>query len=143
MVFHNFKRITEFEKLNDKFYIKQGDSYRQDEFLDEIVLGIVTEKGLVVVVGCSHVGIINILETITRKTDLPIYAVIGGTHLIEADQSRMEQTITSFRDMNIKRIAVSHCTGEEGVQSIKDNFPEQFIFNNTGNVINLGAYNIN
>lgn len=146
MVLHNFIRDTEFEKLNDKFFISgregymgtppnQGDSYLQDEFLDEVALGIATEKGLVVIVGCSHVGIVNILQTIRKRIDMPIYAVIGGTHLIEADESRIENTISFFQDMNIELVAVSHCTGEKGVRLIKENLLDKFVFNNTGNVI--------
>ena len=94
-----------------------------------------TGKGLVVIVGCSHVGIVNILSSIYEKTGIPIYAVIGGTHLIEADELRMQKTIDAFRAMNIKFIAVSHCTGEEGIKRIQQEFSDEFIYNNTGNVI--------
>jgi 7,8-dihydropterin-6-yl-methyl-4-(beta-D-ribofuranosyl)aminobenzene 5'-phosphate synthase len=149
MVFHNFERRTDYEKLSDKFFV--GDCraiiecstlnksvYVRDEFSDEIVLGINTDEGLVVIVGCSHVGIVNILRTIIKRIDKPIYAVIGGTHLIDADDFRMQQTISSFIKMNIRYIAVSHCTGEQGIKAIMEIFKEQFIYNNTGKVIILG-----
>jgi 7,8-dihydropterin-6-yl-methyl-4-(beta-D-ribofuranosyl)aminobenzene 5'-phosphate synthase len=137
LVFHNFDRDTAFEELNSKFYIKQGDSYLQDKFQDEIALGILTEKGLIAVVGCSHVGIVNILSTMTKRTNLPIYGVIGGTHLVDANEDRMNQTITSFKNMGLDFIAVSHCTGEEGIKLMKESFREKFIFNNTGNIIKI------
>ncbi len=135
MLFHHFLRKNDFEKRNEKFYFMENNLSMHDDFDDEIVLGIVTDKGLVVIVGCSHVGIVNILGSISEKTGMPIYAVIGGTHLVEADEMRMQKTIDAFRAMNIKFIAVSHCTGEEGIKRIQQEFSDEFIYNNTGNVI--------
>lgn len=60
ILFSNFERNTDFEVLNKKFYIKQNDEYMIDDFSDEIVLTVKTEKGLVVILGCSHVGVVNI-----------------------------------------------------------------------------------
>ena len=135
MVFHNFSRTTNFEKRNQKFYITENNVSTHDDFDDEIVLGIATAKGLVVIVGCSHVGIINILGSISKKIGMQIYAVIGGTHLVEADETRIQKTLDAFGAMNIKYIAVSHCTGEEAIKRIQQEFSDGFIYNNTGNVI--------
>ena len=135
MLFHHFLRKNDFEKKNENFYIMENNLSMHDDFDDEIVLGITTGKGLVVIVGCSHVGIVNILGSISEKTGMPIYAVIGGTHLVEADEMRIQKTICAFRAMNIKFIAVSHCTGEEGIKRIQQEFIDEFIYNNTGNVI--------
>ena len=100
-------------------------------------MGIITEKGLVVIVGCSHVGIVNILKTISKRVNIPICAVIGGTHLIEADEFRMQKTMDAFKEMKIQLIAVSHCTGEEGIRLISEELKEQFLYNNTGKVIEI------
>lgn len=137
IIFHNFQRITDFENLNNKFFTKQGKDYIQDDFSDEVALGIITEKGLVVIVGCSHVGIVNIVQTISKRMNIPIFAIIGGTHLIEADKERMEKTISSFQEMKIQLIAVSHCTGDRAIKYIKQELQERFMFNNTGNVMEL------
>ena len=137
MLFHNFRRSNEFEKLNEKFFIDQGGSRLTDDFSDEISLGIVTDKGLVVVVGCSHVGVLNILETIKERTGLPIYAVLGGTHLVDADADRIAKTMAAFRKLGISRVAVSHCTGSEGIAAMRQEFKGNFIYNNTGNVFTI------
>ena len=126
IVFHHFSRYTDYEKRNSRFYIKENAEYIPDNFDDEISLGIITEKGLVVIVGCSHVGIVNILKTISKRVNIPIYAVIGGTHLIEADEFRMQKTMDAFKEMKIQLIAVSHCTGEEGIRLISEELKEQF-----------------
>ncbi|MGB8453675.1 MAG: MBL fold metallo-hydrolase [Anaerocolumna sp.] len=135
IVFHHFQKRNDFEKQNSKFLIKENSSYVTDGFDDEIAIGIVTKKGLAVVVGCSHVGLINILNSITERINIPIYAVIGGTHLIEAEKIRIQETINSLKNMKIQLIAVSHCTGDEGISDICKEFKEKFIYNNTGNVI--------
>jgi 7,8-dihydropterin-6-yl-methyl-4-(beta-D-ribofuranosyl)aminobenzene 5'-phosphate synthase len=137
IVFHHFSRYTDYEKRNSRFYIKETAEFIPDSFNDEISLGIITDKGLVVIVGCSHVGIINILKTISKRVNIPIYAVIGGTHLIEADDFRMHKTMDAFKEMKIQLIAVSHCTGEQGVRLISEELKEQFIYNNTGKVIEI------
>lgn len=137
IVFHHFKQSNDFEKRNSKFFFKENSTYLPDEFDDEISIGILTKKGLVVIVGCSHVGVVNILTTISERVSSPIYAVIGGTHLVEGDAERIQKTIDSLKNMNIQLVAVSHCTGEEGIRSISHEFKEKFLYNNTGKVIEI------
>jgi len=130
-----FVRVTEYEEINPKFFIKAEDSYEQDLFADEIALGILTEQGLVLIVGCSHVGIVNILEQVNRTLNVPVAAVLGGTHLVEADAERLAKTVEALRRHGVKTIAVSHCTGEEGMELLKKEFPQGFVLNNTGNIM--------
>lgn len=137
MLFHNFSYKNDFEKRNPSFFIKQDEKYVPDYFYDEVVLGIRTDKGMVVVAGCSHVGIINILTEISARTGLPVYMVAGGTHLMAADDERIDKTIEALRKFNIRRMAVSHCTGEKGIERLKAEYGERFIYNNTGNVIKV------
>lgn len=139
MVFSNFKSSNDFELLNPKFRIKHNEKYVEDNFSDEIALAVKVDKGLVVIVGCSHVGIVNILETIIKRTGMPIYGVVGGTHLVEADNLRLNKTINFFKENDIKVLRMSHCTGEEAVERIKLEFGERLKYNNTGNAINFGS----
>lgn len=137
MIFSNFKRNNDFELINKKFKIKQDENYIIDNFLDEIVLVVKTNKGLIVILGCSHVGVVNILETIVKRTGMLIYGIVGGTHLIEADEERLTRTIKYFKEKEIQFIAVSHCTGENAITEFKSIFKEKFLYNNTGNVIEV------
>lgn len=135
VLFKNFTRITEYESVNPKFFVKTEAGYEQDLFSDEIALGILTEGGLVLVVGCSHVGIVNILEHVKRTLHLPVAAVLGGTHLVEADEGRLRKTAEALKAHGVKQIAVSHCTGEAGMELLKKEFRSEFILNNTGNIM--------
>lgn len=136
-VFHNFRNHNDFEQRNPKFFVKTDEGYLPDDFIDEISLGIITKKGLVVVVGCSHVGIVNIIKTIIERTQMPIYAVVGGTHMVDADEERIKKTIETFQEMKIQMVAVSHCTGEKEILKIQEIMKEQFVHNNTGHVIQI------
>lgn len=138
VLFKNFAGVTEFEKVNPKFFIRQKTGYEPDLFVDEISLGICSDAGLILIAGCSHVGIVNILEHVKKELGIPVAAVLGGTHLVEADEERLKQTVQAFRNHGVTTIAVSHCTGEEGIRLLMENFPEGFLLNNTGRVINVG-----
>ena len=70
------------------------------------------KEGLVVLSGCAHNGIMNILETI--KKHFPgenIVAVFGGTHLVPYNPQRVEETVKYFNGSGIKYAGVCHCTG--------------------------------
>lgn len=137
MIFTNFKRTNDFEEVNKNFKIKLGEKYVQDYFTDEIVLAVKTYRGLVIIVGCSHVGIVNILETIIKRTGIKIYGIIGGTHLVEADNLRLNNTIKFLKEKDVQILGMSHCTGEKAIKEIKEQFEEKFLYNNTGNIIKI------
>lgn len=133
LLFKNFPAVSGFEHRNEKFVLPDGDAYIVDSFGEEIALGLRTSKGLVLIVGCSHVGICNILQVVSSRVEEPIYAVLGGTHLMEADEERLGKTMEVFRKFGVHCVAVSHCTGEQGIALAKETFGERFVLNNTGN----------
>ena len=141
-VFHHFARRNDLETISPKMVYQQVNEAREktyvpDDFQDEIVLGIETSAGLVVIAGCSHAGILNILQDISAQTGRKICAVIGGTHLVDGTPERIRRTAEELKKMNIQKMAVSHCTGTAGEEKLKEVFGKDFIRNNTGNVIKL------
>ncbi len=135
-IYKNFEQVYEYEKLNEKFILDDKE-HSVDLFRDEIALGIHTEKGMIVIVGCSHIGVSNILATIQKRSKDKIYTVIGGTHLIGATTERIDQTIKTFQELGVEQVAVSHCTGEEGIAALKKEYQQKFIQNNTGNILSF------
>lgn len=108
----------------------------QDEVEDEIGLGIVTEKGLVVIGGCSHPGIVSMVQKaieITGTTD--VYAVIGGFHLISANDERIQNTIKALRDLGVKKIYTGHCTGLKAEAMFLKEFGKNFEKLHSGKVL--------
>lgn len=135
MIFTNFNRNDEFENTNETMFLKEGEDYIKDEFLEEITLGIKTDKGLVVIVGCSHVGVVNIVDTIIERTGMPIYALIGGTHLVKEDDEKINKVIDYLRTQEISLLGACHCTGKQGETMLQQQLEENFINNNTGDVL--------
>lgn len=136
-IFTNFERNKEFENINKTMYISNKDGYEKDMFRDEISLGIKTTKGLVVIVGCSHAGIVNILDTINKRSNKEIHALVGGTHLIREDDAKINKIIDYLKEREIKVIGACHCTGKQGETMLSQQLEENFITNNTGDVLNF------
>lgn len=135
-LFGNFGTSSK-EKMNQAMQLKTNDGYVLDEFTEEVALTVDTNKGLIIVTGCSHTGILNIVETIKERTGKPIYAVLGGTHLIEADEARIQDTINAFNQMDIEKIGLSHCTGQLAIDTFKVQIPDKAFYNSTGTVIKV------
>lgn len=107
-----FARTHSFEAVPPRFVKGEAPFVRADDFSDEICLALETAKGLVVLVGCSHPGILNMIETVHSALNKPIYAVFGGTHLAEADLPRIQATISALKAMGMSILGFSHCSGE-------------------------------
>ncbi len=135
LIFTNIIRNKEFENTNQTMYLEEKGEYKKDMFLDEISVGIKTDKGLVVLVGCSHVGIVNILDTIIKRTNMNIYGLVGGTHLVKEDDEKINKIIDFFKEENIKIIGACHCTGKQGLTMLGQQLEESFIGNNTGDYL--------
>ena len=124
---------TEYEQIEATLHTKKGDQYMSDELADDLSVIIKTEKGLIVLLGCAHRGIINTLNHARQQTGIEkIYAVIGGTHLIGASRQRIDATIAALKEMKIEKIGASHCTGLAAAALLADAFKDAFFFNNAG-----------
>ncbi len=118
-------RQTDFEDTGGPFFLDQACT-RTDPLVDDQSLFFDTEKGVVVVLGCAHSGIINTLHYIRQLTgNRPIYAVIGGMHLIGAAPQRLERTIAHLRENGVERLAPAHCTGMPATVALWNAFPGQ------------------
>jgi 7,8-dihydropterin-6-yl-methyl-4-(beta-D-ribofuranosyl)aminobenzene 5'-phosphate synthase len=92
-------RVTAFEK----------GCFFDDPMEDDTALAFKTEKGVVVVSGCSHAGICNICEAAKAVTGQALYAVIGGFHLMHAEEPPVEETIDYFRCEKPAHLFPVHC----------------------------------
>ena len=95
-----------------------------DTFPEEQVCVVDTPAGLVVLTGCAHNGIRNILSTVERRfPERPIQAVFGGTHLVPPDPERIARTADYFRHSSITCAGVCHCTGPIGLEVFAQTVP--------------------
>jgi 7,8-dihydropterin-6-yl-methyl-4-(beta-D-ribofuranosyl)aminobenzene 5'-phosphate synthase len=104
-----------------------------DRAPDDQALVLDTKKGLVVVLGCCHAGIINTLDYIEAKTGKDnFYAVIGGTHLGFCSAVQLDHTVKELKKRRIGRLAVSHCTGFQASARLFREMPKQFALATVG-----------
>ena len=115
-----------------QYILDKNGSRVADPILDDNTVVLDSSKGLVVVLGCAHAGIINILDYISSKLNKNIYAVIGGTHLKPANEDRLKKTIKILKEYDIKHLGVSHCTGSEKSAILSNEFKDRFFFANAG-----------
>ena len=98
-----------------------------DEVPDDQSLVIVTDRGLVLLLGCCHAGLVNTIEHARDKTGIEdVYAVIGGTHLGFSDPAQLDATVKALRGYRISKLCAGHCTGFAASARLLKEFPGRF-----------------
>lgn len=128
-------RKTPFEKGAPNFVFGEGKDESQDQIDDDSALVYnIKGKGLVVVTGCGHAGIVNTVTYAREVTGVEdICAIIGGFHLSGADfDTVIKPTVEALKALNPGYIIPTHCTGRETVNYIEKEMPSQFLLNMAG-----------
>lgn len=107
-----FPRREPMETIPDRFLRLTRAGFVPDDFPDELCLALETHEGIVLLVGCAHPGILNMAHHVTAVLGKPIRAVLGGTHLVEADTQRVQRTVEELGRMGVTLLGLNHCSGE-------------------------------
>ncbi len=95
---------------------------------DQAVVINVKSKGLVVLSGCAHSGIVNTIEYARNISGVArVHAVIGGYHLALAEENEINQTIAYFKEIQPHLVVPSHCTGFKAISRFEQEMPDPFI----------------
>jgi 7,8-dihydropterin-6-yl-methyl-4-(beta-D-ribofuranosyl)aminobenzene 5'-phosphate synthase len=131
-------RKTPFEKPDPRLFSEIDGKIDQDVFLDDQSLILDTEKGLIVILGCAHSGMINILNHIVQNMEKEYFcAILGGTHLDFLTPEQLEGSIKSLKEMVIGAIGVSHCTGMKAAFRLHQEFGDRFSYGCVGSVLEI------
>lgn len=114
-VITNFPRIHPDEVINPRFTLLKEGLFEPDVFQDEVLLAIDSPHGLIILLGCSHPGIKNMIAHAVTLLQRPVYGVMGGTHLVEANEQSMELSLDYLKKHNPEIIGFSHCTGKQAM----------------------------
>lgn len=130
-------RRTDYERGDTAQVLRaQGGGHVKDEILDDQSVVIETPKGLFILLGCCHAGIINTLMHIEEKLGKrPIHTVIGGTHLGPVSEEQKVRSIEALKAFHIGRLGVSHCTGLPTASRLAAAFGERFFYCNVGTAV--------
>jgi 7,8-dihydropterin-6-yl-methyl-4-(beta-D-ribofuranosyl)aminobenzene 5'-phosphate synthase len=130
----NIERVTGYEKMSTSLLVQRGQTIEQDDFRGEqALLFSVRGKGLVVLSGCAHAGIVNTVKQAVKIAGVKkVHAILGGFHLINAEPEIVQQTIADIRALGPDLIAPTHCTGFEAVAAFAREMPAAFNLNTAG-----------
>lgn len=131
---------------NKHIYVKKDNSFTLDNFNHEIVLAIRENGKIVVFTGCSHNGILNMVDTVAREfKGVPIKALIGGFHLVAAppfnfmagSKLEVEELAKSVLNYPIEMTYTGHCTGTKAFQILKGVMGERITDIQTGSCFEI------
>lgn len=114
-----------FEEPDPAFFVKDGKATKRDYFEEELNLTLKTSKGLVVITGCAHRGIVNIVSEAKRLFGKRIHLVLGGFHLVNAPIEKIQWVAGRLNELGIEHLAPCHCTGEEAIRYFKSSFRDK------------------
>lgn len=121
--------------LDPRLVIARGNRYVPDPTEDDASLLLQTARGPVLLLGCAHAGVRNILEHVKDKTGLEkIHAVIGGTHLGMLGEWEALAAIEAFEQFEVQIVATSHCTGEAPNRTLRNHFGKRFCRASAGTI---------
>jgi 7,8-dihydropterin-6-yl-methyl-4-(beta-D-ribofuranosyl)aminobenzene 5'-phosphate synthase len=130
-------RTNQFEKgFQKQLFFSEGKWLPDPWVWDDRALVVnVKEKGLVVLSGCAHAGIINTISYAQQLTGIStVHAVLGGFHLADASAETVTKTVEHLKTLKLMLIAPSHCTGWRAAFLIAQAMPESFVWNSVGNL---------
>ena len=134
---------NDFEVIAQICFVKKegGEAHTQnfapDPLNDDAALYLRTERGLVIVLGCAHRGMINTIHHAQEVTGVAeVYMVVGGTHLINTSDYQIESTVRELKRLKVQKLGVSHCTGPVSSARLAGALGNDiFFYNNAGNII--------
>jgi 7,8-dihydropterin-6-yl-methyl-4-(beta-D-ribofuranosyl)aminobenzene 5'-phosphate synthase len=125
--------VREPAKICENMYTSGEFDYQ----IPEQALILNTKQGLVVMTGCSHPGIIEMLKEIKSAFKKNIYMVFGGFHLLEKTDKEMESIIAEMKAIGVVKCGATHCTGERQTKMLKEAFGDNFFELGVGNSIEI------
>lgn len=98
----------------------------------EIALALRHKKGLVIMTGCAHPGIVNVIEELQKSICKDVYMVLGGFHLYHDTIRRAKEVIEEFRNLGIQKVSPCHCTGDIAIKAFQEEYQGNFIQGGSG-----------
>lgn len=131
-------RKTSFEKKDPRLFAEIDGRIVQDIFLDDQSLIIESKRGLILIFGCAHSGMINIINHVISKMKKErFYAILGGTHLDFLTEEQLQESIKYLKNIEFEKLCVSHCTGLRASFRLYKEFGERFTYAGVGSVLEI------
>lgn len=106
--------------------------------IEEQALIIKTSKGITIVTGCAHPGIINIIEKVKENfVKEKVYCVLGGFHLKDKEEEDIKKVAERLHKLGVEKVGPAHCSGEKGISIFKEKFSDNFISIAAGKIVEV------
>jgi 7,8-dihydropterin-6-yl-methyl-4-(beta-D-ribofuranosyl)aminobenzene 5'-phosphate synthase len=105
------------------------------EGISEQALILDSAKGLIVITGCAHPGVVNVVRKAKQRFDRDVYLFMGGSHLKGMSSRQVQEIITVLKEMGVKKVAPSHCTGELAMALFRKVWGDDFLEGGVGAII--------
>ena len=103
----------------------------------EQALVLETSDGLVILTGCAHPGIVNVVRKAKQLSKGEVYLVMGGFHLAGLSNEQIREVIRMLKEMGVKKVAPSPCTGEKALAFFQEAWGDNFLVGGVGAIIGL------
>ena len=128
-----------FTKIGKDIFITGEISGSYDgQYMPEQALIVKTENGISVITGCAHPGVVKMVEKV--KEEFPkeqLYFVFGGFHLMDKDKRAVEVVVERFKEMNVKKVGPTHCSGRKAENIFEDRYGSGFVSIKAGQVFEI------
>ncbi len=107
--------------------------------IPEHALVIDTPEGLVVISGCAHPGIVDMVRAAKETTGRNVHLVLGGFHLLRSQEDEVRAVIHAFQELGVAKAGASHCSGDAAMALFKEAYGEDFLELGAGRVLTVGG----
>jgi 7,8-dihydropterin-6-yl-methyl-4-(beta-D-ribofuranosyl)aminobenzene 5'-phosphate synthase len=131
-------RKTDFEKGDASLMapLEDKSGLVPDPIVDDCSLLIESASGPILLLGCAHSGLVNILHHVRENTGIDsLFAIVGGTHLAPAGDEQFEKTVAALEEFQVRKVLVGHCTGQKRAADLYRHFGKRFSFAAVGSFL--------
>lgn len=131
----NIIEAESFMSIADGIYTTGQIGIYDIDYIAEQALVLETKKGLTIMTGCAHPGIIKIVEYVTDNIKNNIHLIMGGFHLLDKSITEIKNINDTFQQLGVEYVGPAHCTGEEAAAIFKESFKTKCIDVKVGKTI--------
>jgi len=96
-----------------------------------------TPPGLVVITGCSHPGVVDIVKRAREILKRNVYMVFGGFHLMQHSPQQLQDIVAEFRQLGVRKCGATHCTGDKAIAAFREAYGDDFLAMGVGRVVTI------
>jgi 7,8-dihydropterin-6-yl-methyl-4-(beta-D-ribofuranosyl)aminobenzene 5'-phosphate synthase len=140
-IYSGMRIITEIDRVDSQLpydphlIIPKGNKFVPDPMEDDTSLLLEIDGSPILLLGCAHAGVLNILDHVKHKMGIhKLSAVLGGTHLMFSDTHGIQAVMDRLEDFSVDLIGVSHCTGFKAAVELAHHFRKRFVIGSAGSV---------